>query len=362
MTHKNGENNRFRPGVVGMGLIALDVVIREGSMPQYFAGGTCSNVLTILAYLGWRAMPITRHAHDHASGIVTADLRKWGVDLSYMHVEPLTKTPIIVERLERDINGIPYHRFSFFCPSCNRRYAGFQPVPLKSFADILPEVSEGAVLFVDRVSPSSVAAAKMARENGAVIYFEPPSASDEKNFKALLSTATIVKYSHDRIDELEIPKGSVKLEIQTLGRGGLRFRTTLGDFRNHWHHLDAEPKKDLVDAAGAGDWLSAGIIHVLCKGGEEGFLKTKRQTLLRALSLGQSLAVWNCGFVGARGGMYGSRLQELGGLVKKYALESHDLVAKDRPVVERNDRGQICAGCDLSFENLNSKVFKSRAS
>jgi len=214
------------------------------------------------------------------------DLNKWGVDLSFLHVEPLTETPIVVERLEKDISSIPYHRFSFFCPGCNRRYPRFQPVPMKSLAEVMPKVSDSKVLFVDRVSTGSLAAARKAKENGSVVFFEPPSASDDKNFRAMLATATIVKYSHDRIDELEIPKGSVSLEIQTLGRGGLRFRTALDDFRYRWHHLDAEPKRDLVDSAGAGDWLSAGLIHVLCKGGAAGFLKTKRQTLLRAFSFG----------------------------------------------------------------------------
>jgi sugar/nucleoside kinase (ribokinase family) len=362
MKRKKLKRNPFRPSVVGMGLIALDVVTSGGSRPEYFAGGTCGNILAILGYFGWHSIPISRHKHDRASEIIKADLSKWGVDLSFLHVDPLVDTPIVVERLEKDINGIPYHRFSFFCPACNRRYPRFQPVPVKSLGDILPKISGSAVFFVDRVSAGSLAAAKSAKESGSVVFFEPPSASEDKNFRTMLATATIVKYSHDRIDELEIPKGSVSLEIQTLGRGGLRFRTALGDFRNHWHHLDAEPKKDLVDAAGAGDWLSAGLIHLLCKDGAAGFQKTKRQTLLRAFAFGQSLAVRNCGFVGARGAMYGSRVHELGLLVKQYSLYSQDEVINSALKIEHVDRAQICSGCDLSFDRLSTRGLKSKVS
>src|SRR5271163_85993 len=92
MKRKKMKNNPFRPSVVGMGLIALDVVISEGSEPEYFAGGTCSNVLAILGYFGWHSIPITRHKRDRASEIVTADLGRWGIDLSFMHVDPVVDT------------------------------------------------------------------------------------------------------------------------------------------------------------------------------------------------------------------------------------------------------------------------------
>ncbi len=127
MKRTNVKANPFRPGVAGMGLIALDGVISEGSEPGYFAGGTCGNVLAILGYLGWHCVPISRHKHDQASEIIRADLGKWGVDLSFFHLEPLVDTPIVVERLEKGVSGIPYHRFSFYCPVCNRRYPRFNP-------------------------------------------------------------------------------------------------------------------------------------------------------------------------------------------------------------------------------------------
>lgn len=342
-----------RPKVAGIGLVALDVVIRDGAEPQYSAGGTCSNVLAILAALGWRAVPIARLAHDRASTIVRDDFERWGVDISLLRVPPLASSPVIVERLHKDIDGIPYHRFSFFCPGCNRRYPGFQPVLLKSIEELLSTLGRQDVLFIDRVSPSSVALARNAREAGTVVFFEPSSANDEdKNFRAMLALASIVKYSHDRIDELEIPNGSVKLEIQTLGRGGLRFRSTLANLRNHWLHLHAEPKTDLVDTAGAGDWLSAGIIYSLGSGGRGLSAKVSRRRLLNAMSFGQSLAAWSCGFVGARGGMYGRGMEELQELVKRSAVTSTGEHEDNGVRPEIADQAQVCDSCELHLEKL----------
>ena len=336
-----------QPRVTGIGLVALDVVVQDGAENQYAAGGTCSNVLAILAALGWRALPISRLAHDRASKIVQDDFESWNVDVSLLRIAPLANTPIIIERLQKDIDGIPYHRFSFFCPGCNRRYPGFQPVLLKSVEGLLPAMDRQDVLFVDRASASSVALARHASEVGSTVFFEPSSANYDGNFRSMLTLATIVKYSHDRIDELEIPSGSVKLEIQTLGRGGLRFRSRLANFRNNWLHLDAEPKRDLVDTVGSGDWLSAGIIYSLGPGGRASLMKVGRRRLLSALCFGQALAAWNCGFVGARGGMYGRGMEELQDLVKASAVTNIRERAATGVRGEIVDRAPVCDSCEL---------------
>src|SRR5215831_3040640 len=66
-----------RPKVFGAGLIALDLVISSDpqSPARSWAGGTCGNVLSILAYLGWEAYPIARLNGDPASIRVLADMQ-----------------------------------------------------------------------------------------------------------------------------------------------------------------------------------------------------------------------------------------------------------------------------------------------
>src|SRR6266511_2037671 len=107
------------PSIVGTGLIALDVVLNDkNSVPRLFAGGTCGNVLTILAWLGWRAFPVARIGADDAGRRATADMRRWGVRLDVARLTPRAPTPIIIERLKTSSDGHPMHQFSLNCPVC----------------------------------------------------------------------------------------------------------------------------------------------------------------------------------------------------------------------------------------------------
>jgi fructokinase len=249
-----------------------------------------------------------------------------------------------VEKIRSDRNGIPFHTFSFYCPSCSRRFPGFQPVTANAIDSAKQAIAEADVLFIDRVSKSSVILAEAASSKGVTVVFEPAGVKESKSFSYLLETADVVKYSHDRIDELPrscSQKG--RLDIQTLGRGGLRFR---GPGEVNWQHLQAEPMERLVDAAGSGDWLTAGFLYALHRNRSHVRKNLKREDLVRALTVGQKLAAWNCSFRGARGGMYSdskSRIAEI--ISESLALTSGQRV----PIREQNDEPKaakdICLDC-----------------
>jgi fructokinase len=57
----------------------------------------------------------------------------------------------------------------------------------------------------------------------------------------------------------------------------------------------------MMDAAGAGDWCSVGLLHVLAQKGAQGLVAAQKGDVERALRLGQALAGLSCGFEGARG-------------------------------------------------------------
>lgn len=339
------------PRIVGIGLVALDLLWSVNPEIEFFAGGTCGNVLAILSYLGWKARPIARIGDDIAGNLVRDDLRRWGTDIKYLSLRPVAKTPVIVEKIRSDRNGIPFHTFSFYCPSCSRRFPGFQPVTAKGIEPVKRVVAEADVLFIDRVSKSSLILAEIASSAGITIVFEPPNVNESKSFARILEIADIVKYSHDRIDELPRSHSQTgRLDIQTLGRGGLRFRSP-GEA--NWQHLQAEPIEKLVDAAGSGDWLTAGFLYSLCRtaNGINKNLKKdlKQESLVRALTVGQKLAAWNCSFRGARGGMYTESKSRIAAIISEsFALRSrHQLVIR-----ERNDEPkaaqQVCLNCSGS--------------
>jgi fructokinase len=340
------KHRRQRPTVAGLGLVALDVIVERGSvLPALHAGGTCANVLTILSYLGWRSRPIARLGADSAADLVRADLRTWGVDLSWTTLKPSARTPIIVQKIRSDRNGIPFHTFTFFCPDCGARFPGFQPVTAQAVRPLLDSSIRPDVFFVDRISKSALTLAETYRSKGTVIVFEPQRADESKLFKGLLAQSSVVKYSHERIDELAIDALShTLLEVQTLGRGGIRFRIHGAGEREKWLHLQAEPVAALKDAAGSGDWLTAGLIHSLWGSGRSTARDVSPQDLQQALNIGQRLAAWNCSFVGARGGMYSSEHTRVFELVDQDRHPSRQLSKDDDPLADFL-AARVCARC-----------------
>lgn len=300
--------------IAGIGLIALDLLIHEGEdHPRPSAGGTCGNVLAILATLGWKASPISRLQQDECSDLIARDLQTWGVDLSLLNISPTAAAPVIVERLRLDSAGIPFHSFSFACPFCGERLPSYQPVTISSLQEHMKEILENDVLFVDRASPGAVEVARQFREAGKVVFFEPSSSKIDHLFHKMLAVSNIVKYSHERFPELEETAWPTvrMLELQTLGRGGLRFRYRQKGSPSSWYHLHAPKRESVVDTCGAGDWATAGLVELTCQNGLSQLQSLTKARVLEALTFAQKLGSWNCGFAGARGAMYAMSKPEL---------------------------------------------------
>lgn len=311
--HASQFSNSPKPVALGTGLVALDVVLNVDAkdLPRIWAGGTCGNVLTVLSYLGWHSSPIARLGEGPATERVLADLQRWKVSGRFISVGEQGSTSIIIHRIGCKHSGERYHSFSWRCPSCGAYLPGYKPV-LASTAEALSEnIETPDVFFFDRVSRGSLILARAAAERGAVVVFEPSGIGNPALFREARSLAHIVKYSHERLRDLAeletkpLREPSVLLEIETLGADGLRFRSRLPKSRTSgWRNLSAFRLDSVTDAAGAGDWCTAGLIDKLARGGVAGLREATRDQLLDALRFGQALAAWNCGYEGARGGMY----------------------------------------------------------
>ena len=298
-----------QPKVVGTGLIALDVVI--GPDPETpvrsWAGGTCGNVLSILAYLGWDAYPIARMNDDVASDRVRADMKRWGVRLDWANCAPTTHTPMIIQEIRRRRDGRSDHRFSWSCPRCGKWLPPFKPITVDAVERVNPALADASVFFLDRLSRATLTLAAEASVRGAVVVFEPSSKSTDKLMAEAIALAHVVKYADHRLAGIHgvMASGSaVLLEVQTLGHRGLRYRHRLRRGVSRWMHLTAIPAPRLADTCGAGDWCTAGLIAKAAIGGQEGLRRAGALGVRAALRYGQALAAWNCAFEGARGGMY----------------------------------------------------------
>lgn len=340
-----------KPRVYGTGLIALDLVVsanRERQI-QSWTGGTCGNVLMILNYLGWDSFPIARLNGDSASMRVKRDMSSCGVNLDFAELSPNASTPIIVQTNSHNKAGHPVHKFSWKCPNCGAWLPNFKAVTTDSAKSVLSQLMSPNVFFFDRVSPAALILAKRCKELGALIFFEPSGKCEPKKLTQALALADVVKYSHERLDSIEDrqdPCSSVKLEIKTYGQKGLSFRSRLwSEAPSKWFDLEATCVQRVIDSCGCGDWATAGIISKVCdKGGSDSLLDKSFDEIVSALNYGQALAAWNCGFEGARGGMYSQSKAQFNKDISKIIANggSHSFTNRIRST--RTEKSAV-AGC-----------------
>ena len=152
--------------------------------------------------------------------------------------------------------------------------------------------------YFDRISPATVALAEWAKKNGAVVLFEPSSIGEDGLFERAVDACHILKFSHERFrKDTELAQArEPNLVVRTLGKGGLEAR-----WKGRWSRFAPFVAPRVVDTAGAGDWCSVALLHVLAQKGAKGLTAAQKGDIERALRLGQALAALSCGFEGARG-------------------------------------------------------------
>ena len=251
------------PMCLGSGMIALDVIFRvDSNEPEFQAGGSCCNILTILSYFGWRSFPIARLGCDVEGDRILEDMRAWRVQNEFMERDRAIQSPRIIQRIYAGKN--PRHSFSFRC-SHGRWLPRLRSFRLDSLKRIQGAIPLAQVFFFDRATPSSLALARSQKKRGALVVFEPPKLVDNKNFKACLEVSDIFKHCYaSGLDDCQYARPP--LEIQTRGKRGLRYRANILS-QTEWTTLPAFDVGGLIDAAGSGDWLTAGLIHTLGRNG-----------------------------------------------------------------------------------------------
>jgi fructokinase len=296
---------------VGTGFIALDVIrsIVDGNtiLERRYAGGSCGNVLAVLSYLGLNTAAVGRIGDDEAGSELLADLRHCRVQLKFVAREKGRRTPVVIQETYVDARGKPRHRFSRACPVCGSAMPGYRPLLLQEVADIAGALPGHGLFFFDRVAPGTLELARRSRDQGALVVFEPSGIKDDSLFVECLRVSHVLKYSHERLSGLEslLNRARPVLEIETLGEAGLRFRLGTHSRASTWRHLPAVPALSIRDAAGSGDWCTAGFLARLAGDGQTPIEQLEDvAALMDALRFGQALAALNCSFDGARGLMY----------------------------------------------------------
>lgn len=292
------EKPKIKATAVGSGFIALDVIENEDG-ENFSTGGTCGNVLSMLAWLGWSSYPVGRLGKDAAGDFVLERLADIGVETDCIRQDTGTPTPIVFQRTVVDKSGRRTHRFSMTCPGCGQWLPRFRPIVRTDAEQAKTKLAEKpSAFFFDRVSPGILDLARWARNEGAVVMFEPSSFSDDKGFRTAVELCHVLKFSKERLGHVKDFGNAAfpSIVIETQGEQGLRIR-----WHDKWTSFEAFAAPRFVDAAGAGDWCSAGFLHIASQRGAEGLAAASKDVIERAVRLGQALSALNCGYEGATG-------------------------------------------------------------
>lgn len=250
---------------------------------------------------------MARLGTDRLARHVLEDFKETGVKTEFVYRASTGVTPVVVVRLAKRKDGTVQPRFEWKDPQSGDWLPRYRPFPKTKATEVAPQLPNAGVFYFDRAEKSALVMAEEMRDRGAVVFFEPSSCKDDALFTQCLAVSDVIKYSSDRISNP--PKNPVsrspRLEIQTLGSSGLRYRLKMGtDQPGAWQNLPAFTVDSLVDTTGCGDWCSAGIINELCRSGRLHFLKKNEAEIERGLRYGLALAAVNCQYQGARGPMY----------------------------------------------------------
>lgn len=331
---------------VGTGRLTLDVIVRDGDplSTRSQAGGTCGNVMANLACLGWQCHPLTDVGDDDPGERFLLDLENCGVRTGLIRRLANEPTPVIVHHINSTPQGA-VHSFSSRCPFCAHRLRYYEPVPTASVRERLPAVPSPRAFFFDRDSEGAIELARHCRAQGAMVVFEPNYAGKETLFDEALAVADVLKFSRERLPGLmDRPLPGPSLIVETRGADGLRFldrRSSSSD----WLSMPSLPVPVVRDSGGAGDWTTAGFVHLAGANGREGYSRLTKEELWTAIRFGQALGAWNCAFEGARGGIYCTSRERWQDDVRRIlAGELFDPFA-DASASRLPAAGSFCPGC-----------------
>lgn len=302
------------PRIVGTGLVALDFIVQYYEADRQFlvgGGGTCGNVLSVLARAGWQSSLIGALDDSVWSNIMRSDLNAAGVETHGLLREASARPSLIVEHLERSGTTAGRHWFDFVCPRCKSDWPGLHAAPDTAVRKALPAVRGQDVLFVDRLSDAVMDLVRVAKAQGSVIVYEPSAKADRPWVADMLQAADVVKYSDERAAAMGVEPDAIaaQLVVVTAGDKGAWWR--LGGVDASWRHQSAMPSTHVVDTCGAGDWFTAGLLHGLYGDTRHPYQPLSPDDVAFALAGASTLAAWSCGYVGARGALYDAAQDEL---------------------------------------------------
>ena len=263
-------------------------------------GGTCGNVMCILANLGWDVRPQVKLINNEEGKKLADSLIQFGCN------------PLYISLVDNGgFSGMMcVHRKSRKTGEHELGIRGFGPngsqfrkitelrardeVP--ALLDTMTEVPD--IYFFDHNEAGPRQIAKELRSRGTLIYYEVENNRDWNKFIKSVEVADIVKFSDENVPDITFCADyKNKLFIQTQGSKGLRFSLCGGE----WVHLDPVKVDTVVDWEGCGDTVSAVFINELNKIGLPKVSELTEEQVLTALGVAVEKSALCTQYYGSKG-------------------------------------------------------------
>lgn len=265
--------------ITALGEILIDLTqcgINEQRIPQFTAnpGGAPANLAVAAARLGAKTTFIGKVGRDSFGGYLRSCLEKNGVDATGLTTDPLRNTTLAVVALD----AAGERNFSFYRESSADVNLSAEDIPLSLLADTRFFHFGSVSLTCEPAYSATLYAAKKAKENGAILSYDP-------NYRASLwpdkQTAiarmqeplTLVDVLKVSDEELPLLTGTTDLEAGSaiLAAKGIRLvLVTLGAkgsfywYQGHTGQVPGVPCK-VGDTNGAGDTFFGAFLSRLAK-------------------------------------------------------------------------------------------------
>lgn len=263
-------------------------------------GGTCGNVMSILAWMGWHTLPAARLDDSEAGLLIKADLESYGCDTRFVSNTPDGGTTIldIIHKTGRD--GKPKTAYMAHSPR-GGRFVNHRFWTLKQAQTLFDSLEEMPdVFFFDRCAPGNILLAQLFHERGVLVYYEPNEPVD-RNFLRAVAASNIVKFSDEKHPDVSFTEDFTdKLFIQTLNEKGLRFKLRA----EGWITIPPEHNPHAVDGEGAGDWTTSAFINEMGHHHMLTFDRIHQPNTWHCLQEAQRVASESVSYIGAKGLIY----------------------------------------------------------
>ena len=258
--------------VIGIGETILDVIFRNEQPSVAVPGGSVFNGIVSLARVGVPVSFISETGNDRVGDIILRFMRDNGIPTDHINVFPDGKSAVSLAFLDEQSNA---------------DYIFYKDAPKQRLDVVYPKVEEDDIVILgsyyalnpvlrDKITDLL----ELARQNKAIVYYDPNFRSSHKE-EALKLSSTII----ENLEYADIVRGSQEdffymyglKEADKIYRDKIKFycpnflcTTGSGEIVLRTATLTkqyAVPSIQAVSTVGAGDSFNAGILYGLLKEG-----------------------------------------------------------------------------------------------